>query len=69
MAWADTQHTLVHHVAAQNFWLPVGGVLGREAPAPEPAPPFESELFRIEKLHMRVSSTDMRAPELSNSPQ
>ena len=25
--------------------------------------------FRMEKLHMRVSSTDIRAPELSNSPQ
>ena len=28
-----------------------------------------SVALRIEKLHIRVSSTDIKAPELSNSPQ
>jgi hypothetical protein len=28
-----------------------------------------SVALRMEKLHIRVSSTDIRAPELSNSPQ
>jgi len=50
--------------------LPVGGVFGRRPlllapPLPASAVPDR----KIEKLHISVSSTDMSAPELSNSPQ
>lgn len=55
-----------------HFFLtgPRGGVTGR----PELRPPywyfaFFSEGFRIWKLHMSVSSTDIMPPALSNSPQ
>lgn len=57
--------------AAAHLGLLVGGVLGRR-PLLEllaPALAAGSVARRIEKLHMRVSSTDIRAPELSNSPQ
>lgn len=52
-------------IAVSHLWL--GGVLG--LPEPVPAPLFPSVAFKIEKLHISVSSTDMSAPELSNSPQ
>lgn len=51
-----------------DFWFD-GGVLGRK---PELVPVlFAVSLvdFKIEKLHISVSSTDIKAPELSNSPQ
>ncbi len=42
-------------------------------PPPEPsrprAPPAASEDLRMWKEHMRVASTDIMAPALSNSPQ
>ena len=46
--------------------LPVGGVFGLEL---DYGYILGSVAFKIEKLHIRVSSTDIRAPELSNSPQ
>jgi hypothetical protein len=30
---------------------------------------LSDEAFKMEKLHIRESSTDIKAPELSNSPQ
>lgn len=44
-----------------------GGVLGLR-PLPVPVLP-SADAFNIEKLHISVSSTDINAPELSNSPQ
>ena len=44
---------------------PLGGVFGL---CPDGAD-FPSVAFNIEKLHINVSSTDISAPELSNSPQ
>ena len=55
------------------FWF--GGVLGRNPSLPPFLfklgfiPPLPSAAFKIEKLHINVSSTDINAPELSNSPQ
>lgn len=61
-----------HPCTARYFFLtgPLGGVTGR----PELRPPywylaFFSEGFKIWKEHMRVSSTDIMPPALSNSPQ
>lgn len=52
------------------FAPPRGGVIGR----PDSAPPYEyldffSAGFKIWNEHMSVSSTDIMAPALSNSPQ
>jgi len=52
------------------FGPPRGGVIGR----PDSAPPYEyfdffSAGFKIWNEHMSVSSTDIIAPALSNSPQ
>ena len=50
----------------------VGGVFGRRPEFALVAPAVRvagSVARKMEKLHMRVSSTDIRAPELSNSPQ
>jgi hypothetical protein len=44
-----------------------GGVFGLN-PLPVPVL-LSAEAFSIEKLHISVSSTDISAPELSNSPQ
>jgi hypothetical protein len=46
-----------------------GGVSGREPPMPKPANFCLSAGLRMRKEHMRLSSTDMIAPALSNSPQ
>lgn len=61
-----------HPCVPRYFFLtgPLGGVTG----LPELRPPywylaFFSEGFRIWKEHMRVSSTDIMPPALSNSPQ
>ena len=55
-----------HHNSTVHEFL-LGGVFGLR---PLLVPPVDfSFAFRIEKLHIRVSSTDIRAPELSNSPQ
>jgi hypothetical protein len=50
--------------SAHAFLL--GGVFGLSPLGP--AADF-SVFLRIEKLHIKVSSTDIKAPELSNSPQ
>jgi hypothetical protein len=50
--------------SAHAFLL--GGVLGLR---PLPPPVAFSVFFSMEKLHISVSSTDIKAPELSNSPQ
>jgi hypothetical protein len=48
----------------------LGGVLGRNPFSLRPLPKFlVSAALRIEKLHIKLSSTAIRAPELSNSPQ
>jgi hypothetical protein len=47
--------------------LLLGGVFGLKPPPV--APDLLSDAFKIEKLHINVSSTDIKAPELSNSPQ
>ena len=53
-----------------HFFCFLGGVTG----LPEPIPPywyfcFFSAGLRIWKLHSKLSSTDIMAPALSNSPQ
>ena len=58
--------------AAAHLGLLVGGVLGRRPLLAFVAPvalAAGSVARKMEKLHIRVSSTDIRAPELSNSPQ
>lgn len=58
---------LVFITQAILHYLLLGGVFGLR---PFDVPPdLLSDAFNIEKLHMRVSSTDINAPELSNSPQ
>ena len=57
---------------AVHLGLLVGGVFGRKLLFVLVAPVAlvaGSVARKMEKLHMSVSSTDIRAPELSNSPQ
>ena len=61
---------LVYSTSAVLHLVVVVGVFGRgPLLVPTGAARFGSVALRMEKLHMSVSSTDIKAPELSNSPQ
>lgn len=70
--WSSCARLLDKTILVQCFELLVGGVFARR-PLSLPVallPLLGSALpRRIEKLHIRESSTDIKAPELSNSPQ